>query len=208
MSQARPARPAPRPAPPRTTSEATAAPALRLVDRSALPGRRALTRVATVLAATLAGVGLFGVVALNVLLAQGQAGLDTLHSRADAAAVRNGRLTVDVAQLESPERVVARARLLGMVPLAAVVYVPAADPASPLPSVPDGPAPGAAKATTATTPAATTPAATTPGATSTAASGRTTPTTAAAAATRRATTATTVARHQAPSTTTPTTHTP
>ncbi|MEN3315319.1 MAG: hypothetical protein V7605_1553 [Acidimicrobiaceae bacterium] len=216
MSQARPARPAPRPAPPRTTSEAAAAaaaPALRLVDRSALPGRRALTRVATVLAATLAGVGLFGVVALNVLLAQGQAGLDTLHSRADAAAVRNGRLTVDVAQLESPERVVARARLLGMVPLAAVVYVPAADPASPLPSVPDGPAPGAAKATTATTPAATTPAATTPaattpGATSTAASGRTTPTTAAAAATRRATTATTVARHQAPSTTTPTTHTP
>ncbi|MGI9080493.1 MAG: hypothetical protein ACR2GF_06720 [Acidimicrobiales bacterium] len=149
MSQARSARPAPRPVPRRATSEAAAAaaaPALRLVDRSALPRRRALTRVATVLAATLAGVGLFGVVSLNVLLAQGQAELDTLHSRADVAAVQNSRLTVDVAQLESPERVVARARLLGMVPLAAVVYVPAADPASPLPPVPDGPVPGAPKA--------------------------------------------------------------
>ncbi|HEX3393502.1 MAG TPA: hypothetical protein VHS52_03155 [Acidimicrobiales bacterium] len=173
MSQVRSARPAPRGA----TSEAAAAaaaPALRLVDRSALPRRRALTRVATVLAATLAGVGLFGVVALNVLLAQGQAGLDTLHSRADAAAARNGRLTVDVAQLESPERVVARARLLGMVPLAAVVYVPAADPASPLPPVPDGPVPAAAKAAAGPTATPTTP---TTAATSTAASARTTPTT-------------------------------
>ncbi|MDQ6798077.1 MAG: hypothetical protein M3011_08695 [Actinomycetota bacterium] len=151
MSQVRAARAAVRPAPRRASAESVAVPALRLVDHSAPLRRRALTRAATVLASALAAVGLFGVVSLHVLLTQGQAELDGLHARADAAVARNGQLTVSVAQLEAPGRVVDWARgHLGMVPLTAVAYLPAADPATPLPPVPEGPLP-----TPATNPAAT-----------------------------------------------------
>ncbi|MGI8776373.1 MAG: FtsB family cell division protein [Acidimicrobiales bacterium] len=213
MSQARPARLPARSAPRRASSEAAAAivvPPLRLVDDSARPHRRALTRAVTVLAATLAAVGLFGVVSLHVLLAQGQAGLDTLHTRADAAAVQNKRLTVDVAQLEAPDRVIEWARQrLGMVPLAAIVYVPAADPGSPLPPVPDGPTPAAAKAAASATATPKAPSAT-PSATPTATPTRSPtpkPATAVAAvgatatAAKGATTATTLAHRQTPPTT-------
>jgi len=190
MSQARAARLAARPAPRRAASgsAAVAVPALRLVDHSSLPRRRALTRVATVLASALAAVGLFGVVCLHVLLTQGQADLDALHATADAASARNGRLTVDVAQLEAPARVEGWARQhLGMVPLAVVAYLPAADPASALPPVPTEPLPVPVPAAThtaapstptaAVTPAAATPAAVTPTTTATNVARQATPTT-------------------------------
>jgi cell division protein FtsL len=125
-----------------------AVPALRLVGPSSRR-RRVVTRMATGLAATLAAGGLFAVVTLHIFLTAGQADLDRLQARTDAETTRNGRLTVEVAELESPERVsqIARDRL-GMVPPSTVVYLPAADPASPLPAVPAAPAAGT-QATTA-----------------------------------------------------------
>jgi cell division protein FtsL len=112
------------------------APPLRLVDTDTRHRSRALTRAATALVGLLATGGLFLVVFLHVLLTQGQADLDRLHDRADAEAARNRRLRVEVAELESPSRVVTAAReRLGMVPPQTVTYLPAADPARPLPPV-------------------------------------------------------------------------
>ncbi|MGI9033113.1 MAG: septum formation initiator family protein [Acidimicrobiales bacterium] len=118
-----------------------AGPALRLVGPSSR-SRRFLTRAVTAAAASLAAAGLFAVVALHVFLSSGQADLDRLQARVDAETTRNGRLTVEVAELDSPARVSSIARdRLGMVPPSTVVYLPAADLASALPPVPDGPAP-------------------------------------------------------------------
>ena len=133
-------------------------PDLRVVDPTARPASRALMRVATVLAGLLATAGLFLVVCLHVLLTQGQADLDSLRTRAEAESARNRRLRVQVAELESPSRIVAAAReRLGMVPPVTVIYLPAADPTRPLPPVSSEPLPPpttapAAKATTPTTP--------------------------------------------------------
>jgi cell division protein FtsL len=123
-------------------------PALRLVtaDESR---RRAATRLWTALATVSACAAVFAVVALHVLLSQGQMDLDRLHDRADREAAVNRTLRVQVAELESPNRVVAAARQrLGMVPPASIVYLPAAT--GPL----TGPPP-AATAATATATAAT-----------------------------------------------------
>jgi len=134
VSESRTARLDARPA--HRRAEAEAVPALRLIDAQARSRHRALTRAATVLASALAAVGLFGVVTLHVVLTQGQAQLDQLQARADAESIRNGRLTVEIAELEAPARIVEAARgRLGMVPMAAIVYLPATDPATPLPPV-------------------------------------------------------------------------
>ena len=165
-------------------------PDLRVVDRAARPASRALMRVVTVLAGLLATAGLFLVVCLHVLLTQGQADLDSLRARAEAESARNRRLRVQVAELESPSRIVSAAReRLGMVPPVTVVYLPAADPTRPLPPVSSEPLPPpstapAAKATTPTTAAR----APTKSSTPTTSPRGTTPTTA-----RRATPATTPA---------------
>ena len=136
MSESRTARLDARPAHRRAEAEAETVPALRLIDAQARSRHRALTRAATVLASALAAVGLFGVVTLHVVLTQGQAQLDQLQARADAESIRNGRLTVEIAELEAPARVVEAARgRLGMVPMAAIVYLPSTDPATPLPPV-------------------------------------------------------------------------
>jgi cell division protein FtsL len=74
---------------------------------------------------TLLTVGLaFAVVASQVLVAQNQDRLDKLNHRVDAAQARYERLRYQVAELESPERIVAAARdRLGMVQPAHVTYV-------------------------------------------------------------------------------------
>ena len=161
-------------------------PDLHVVDRAARAPSRALMRVVTVLAGLLATAGLFLVVCLHVLLTQGQADLDSLRARAEAESARNRRLRVQVAELESPSRIVSAAReRLGMVPPVTVVYLPAADPTRPLPPVSSEPLPPpptapAAKATKPTTP--TTARRATPPTTPTTVR-RATPTTAAASAT-------------------------
>jgi cell division protein FtsL len=134
-------RTAPRRAP-ASRPERAPRPELRVVDAAALPTSRALTRVVTVLAGLLAAAGLFLVVCLHVLLTQGQADLDSLRARAEAESARNRRLRVQVAELESPSRIVSAAReRLSMVPPATVIYLPVADPTRPLPPVSSEPLP-------------------------------------------------------------------
>lgn len=97
---------------------------LRLVTPD--PGARArrITRVLTGLVAAAACAVLFGTVCVNVLLTQGQAKLDSLNTRAADAATAHEQLQVQVAELESPARIVPAAReRLGMVPPPTVVYL-------------------------------------------------------------------------------------
>ncbi|MFN2606498.1 MAG: hypothetical protein ABR511_01185 [Acidimicrobiales bacterium] len=190
MSSARlAARPAPRVAPHRSAPGAlpAARPDLRLVG-PATRRRRALTRAATALAAASTAAGLFAVVTLHVFLASGQADLDRLQHQADAESAQQGRLTVQVAELQSPERVVDLARQrLGMVPPTSVAYLPEADPSARLPPVAAGPGPTTAPVTAATTSAGPVGGRSSPS-TTVAKAGATTPTTVAKA---RATTPTT-----------------
>ena len=75
--------------------------------------------------AGLACAGLFAIVGVRVLLAQGQGPVDQLESKVTAAQAENQRLRLDVAGLESPSRIVAEAQSrLGMVAPAVVVYLP------------------------------------------------------------------------------------
>src|ERR671913_1747495 len=62
-------------------------------------------------------VALFGVAVSHALLIEGQANLDRLDTQAAAEQARYERLRLEVAELESPDRVVAEARdRLGMGP--------------------------------------------------------------------------------------------
>jgi cell division protein FtsL len=63
------------------------------------------------------GVVLFGVVAFHVLLSQGQFQLERLQAKADTQQTQYEKLRLQVAQLESPERITNEAQnRLGMVP--------------------------------------------------------------------------------------------
>ena len=67
----------------------------------------------------------FGVVASQVLVAQNQDRLDKLNRRLDAEQTRYERLRYQLAELESPERIVAAAHdRLGMIEPTKVNYVP------------------------------------------------------------------------------------
>ncbi len=112
--------PQPRPQPARR-------PPLRIVtppDPEARTRRRRRLWVGALV--SLACAGLFAIVGVRVLLAQGQAPVDQLESQVTAAQAENQRLRLDVARLESPSRIVAEAQArLGMVPPAVVIYLPA-----------------------------------------------------------------------------------
>lgn len=116
-----------RPAPP---------PPLRVVDqgRRRPAHRRRRTRAAAVSVALVA-VALFGLVTSHVVLTQGQFRLERLRERAAGEQARYERLRLQVAELESPARVVAAAHeRLGMVPPPGVTYLSPVGPAS----APDG----------------------------------------------------------------------
>jgi cell division protein FtsL len=100
--------------------------------------RRRRARLLGFLGAALVALCLFGVVAFHVLLTQGQLQLERLQTQEATAAARNERLQLEVAQLESPERIVAAAQQqLGMVPPPGVTYLSPAGPASsPPPTAP------------------------------------------------------------------------
>jgi cell division protein FtsL len=67
---------------------------------------------------------MFGIVSLHVALTQGQFRLERLEARADAQQTRYERLRLQVAELESPDRIVAVAQeRLGMVPPPGVTYL-------------------------------------------------------------------------------------
>ena len=113
-------------APARRPAESDAPRRLRVVPDGALSPRAARRRarllvgaVAVVIAASL-----FGAVFFHVLLTQGQLQLDHIQTRAAAEQARNDRLRLEVAELQSPERIVAAAeQQLGMVPPASVTWL-------------------------------------------------------------------------------------
>ena len=85
--------------------------------------RRRRARLVVLLAGVLMAAGLFGVVAFHVVLTQGQLDLQRLQAKAAAGRATEASLRLQVAQLESPERVVADAQRLGLTPPAQVRYL-------------------------------------------------------------------------------------
>ncbi|MHB1444488.1 MAG: FtsB family cell division protein [Acidimicrobiales bacterium] len=111
-------RPAPR-RPPRPTPLRVVAPGERTPQ-----ARLRRRRLVVFGLAALAVVGLFGVVAEHTILAQQQFRLASLQSQAATEQARNQALQLQVAQLQSPSRIVSEARTkLGMVPPAGITYL-------------------------------------------------------------------------------------
>jgi len=130
---------APRPEPRRRAQPAPtrARPDLRVVGADEAGLRRA-TRLLTGLLVVLVFAGLFAIVAVRVVLAQGQAGIDRLTESIEAEQAVRQDLRLAVAELEAPAQIVAAARQrLGMVTPVTVTYLkpppPAPAPASTVP---------------------------------------------------------------------------
>jgi cell division protein FtsL len=105
-------RPAPTPRPPERA------------PLSVVPPRRRLRTGRTVLlGGLLAFVIAFGLVVAQALLVQGQQRLDDLDGMNADAARRQRELRLQIAELESPDRIVAAATDLGMVPPPGVTYL-------------------------------------------------------------------------------------
>ncbi|MGI8810040.1 MAG: hypothetical protein ACR2KK_19790 [Acidimicrobiales bacterium] len=124
---------APRPQPLRRTAAPAAAPArphLRLVG--AEPRSRRSTRLVTGALVFAVFAGLFAIVGLRVLLAQGQVDIDRLTASVEAKQAVQQDLRLTVAELEAPAQIVAAARQrLGMVTPVTVTNL---RPAPPVPS--------------------------------------------------------------------------
>lgn len=105
-------------------------PHLRVVPPNTLSveGRRRRARRLTIVGSTILVAALFGVVFAHVLLTQRQFRLDHLEQQAANEEAKYERLRLEVAQLESPERVVSAAQQLGMVPPATVKYLSSTRP--------------------------------------------------------------------------------
>ena len=104
-----------------------------------VPQRKAVTgagslrrrRLLACSAAAVAVACVLGLVVSHVALAQGQFRLEKLQARAAEEQAKYERLRLQVAQLESPSRVVAAAQeRLGMVPPPGVTYLSPTGPAS------------------------------------------------------------------------------
>jgi cell division protein FtsL len=133
-------RPVPEPRPPRR-------PWLEVVPEPAVARRRRRARLFTALAGTAACFGLFGVVGVQVLLAQGQSEVERLSTEVRRQEEEEERLRLRVAELESPARVVREAReRLGMTSPTTVVALAPASLADPPPTTVPAP-----RATTTTT---------------------------------------------------------
>jgi len=92
--------------------------------RVVAPRRRLRTGPTVVLGGLLAFAIAFGLVVAQTELVQGQQQLDRLDQRVADATREHQELRLHVAELESPERIVAAAtRDLGMVPPAGVTYL-------------------------------------------------------------------------------------
>jgi cell division protein FtsL len=117
------ARPRPRPAPP--VKRAPARPELRVVrEEERREADRARFVRQLVVAATMVGaLCLFGVVVFHVLLTQNQFRLDKLQEQSLERQAEYDRLRLQVAELESPDRIIASAQALGMVTPPKVTYL-------------------------------------------------------------------------------------
>ena len=138
---------------PRARAQAKARPPLRALDRPVRQptrGRGDRRRVAVVAGGMLFAAVLVGNVAVHAETTQRQFELERLDTTARERQAHYQRLRLEVAQLEAPKRIVARARQLGMVEAGRVSYLtPTAattseDPAtrSPRGPSPDGEAAG------------------------------------------------------------------
>ena len=85
--------------------------------------RARLVRRLAVAAAALVALCIFGIVVFHVLLTQNQFRLDTLQEQSLDHQAEYDRLRLQVAELESPDRVVAAAQTLGMVTPPKVTYL-------------------------------------------------------------------------------------
>jgi cell division protein FtsL len=131
--------------------EAPRRPPLRVVPEPAAARKLRRVRLGTAIAFLAALFGLFGVVGLHVLLAQGQGDVQRLSSHVAEQEEAQRRLRLEVAELEAPAKVVATAReRLGMVSPSTVVPLQPATLADPPPTTVAAPQP------TTTTPSATT----------------------------------------------------
>lgn len=109
-------------------------PHLRVVPDAAALRRHRRARALALLLGVAAAAGLMAIVALHVLLAQGQVRMERLERRAVAQEQRQRQLRLQVAALEAPQHVVAVAReRLGMVPVDQVRYL-TPPPPDPLPA--------------------------------------------------------------------------
>lgn len=95
---------------------------------------RRLTRLVTAMLVVAVFAGLFAIVAVRVVLAQGQAEIDRLSQSVEAQQAVRQDLRLMVAELEAPAQIVTSARQrLGMVTPVSVTYLtpPAAGSTSP-----------------------------------------------------------------------------
>ena len=123
---------APRPEPRRRAPAALPArPHLRVVGAEE-PRSRRLTRLFTGMLVVAVFAGLFAIVAVRVVLAQGQAEIDALTESIEAQQAVRQDLRLTVAELEAPAQIVAAARQrLGMVTPVTVTYLTPPPPAVP-----------------------------------------------------------------------------
>lgn len=118
-----PARQLPRSAPP--VKRAPARPDLHVVREEELreADRARMVRQLVVTATIVAALCLFGVVVFHVLLTQNQFRLDKLQEQSIERQAEYDRLRLQVAELESPDRIIAAAQALGMVTPPKVTYL-------------------------------------------------------------------------------------
>lgn len=116
------------PRPPAVEEEpARARPELRVLEpRTGMTEaeKARLVRLLVAIGASVAALCVFGVVVFHVVLTQNQFRLDALQAQALERQADYDRLRLKVAELESPERIVADAQQrLGMVPAPKVIYL-------------------------------------------------------------------------------------
>ncbi len=101
-------------------------------EQLAEAARRRLVRRLAVTATVASALCLFGVVVAHVVLTQNQFRLDQLRAVSSSQQAEYDRLRLEVAELESPRRIVADAQQrLGMITPPRVVYLaPSAEPAA------------------------------------------------------------------------------
>ena len=120
--------PAPRrrPQPQAAPSTGESRPQLRVLrpEEAAEADRRKLVRLVAGTGVAVAALCLFAVVVFHVVLTQNQFRLDALQDQALERQAEYDRLRLEVAQLESPDRIVADAQVrLGMVPAPSITYL-------------------------------------------------------------------------------------
>ena len=131
-----------RAAAPARTDAQRARPTLLVVERARRgpAARPARARLMGLLVAIVVAAALFGLVTSHVALTQGQFRLEDMRNKADTEQARYERLRLQVAELESPGRIVAAAQeRLGMVPPPGITYL---SPVGPVSDTPAGEASG------------------------------------------------------------------